>query len=190
LTWAIELQRRQDELFWDEGGGGWFSTTGHDQTVLLRMKETYDGAEPTATSVGAANLLTLSLLLDESVWRERLAQALRAFGTPLDRMGRAVPMMAAVLSQYTSRPAHVVVVGASGADMARGLALHYLPQAITIVASPEQQRRLSDVLPLVKAMAPVDGGAATAYVCRDFTCLPPMTAVAQVVQELAAVAAR
>src|SRR5207248_10230135 len=46
LAWAIELQRRQDELFWDERDGGWFGTTGRDPTVLLRMKEDYDGAEP------------------------------------------------------------------------------------------------------------------------------------------------
>ena len=28
LEWAIALQHRQDELFWDEAGAGWFSTTG------------------------------------------------------------------------------------------------------------------------------------------------------------------
>ena len=50
LEWAITLQRRQDELFWDEADGGWFSTTGRDASVLLRMKEDYDGAEPTASS--------------------------------------------------------------------------------------------------------------------------------------------
>src|SRR5262249_13303129 len=50
LHWAIELQRRQDTLFWDGQEGGWFSTTGRDPTVLLRMKEDYDGAEPTASS--------------------------------------------------------------------------------------------------------------------------------------------
>ncbi len=48
LEWAIALQRRQDELFWDEREGGWFSTTGEDPSVLLRMKEDYDGAEPSA----------------------------------------------------------------------------------------------------------------------------------------------
>lgn len=41
LGWALELQRRQDELFWDDAAGGWFSTTGQDPTVLLRMKEEY-----------------------------------------------------------------------------------------------------------------------------------------------------
>ena len=51
VEWAMALQRRQDELFWDEAGAGWFSTTGQDPAVLLRMKEDYDGAEPTASSV-------------------------------------------------------------------------------------------------------------------------------------------
>ena len=34
--------------------GGWFSTTGRDPTVLLRLKEDYDGAEPAASSVVGA----------------------------------------------------------------------------------------------------------------------------------------
>ena len=63
LEWAIALQRRQDELFWDEADGGWFSTTGRDPSVLLRMKEDYDGAEPTASSVSVLNLLVLSHLV-------------------------------------------------------------------------------------------------------------------------------
>ncbi len=44
-------RRRQDELFWDDADGGWFSTTGDDASVLLRLKEEYDGAEPAASSL-------------------------------------------------------------------------------------------------------------------------------------------
>ena len=39
LEWAMTLQTRQDELFWDADDGGWFSTTGKDESVLLRLKE-------------------------------------------------------------------------------------------------------------------------------------------------------
>jgi hypothetical protein len=46
LTWAVALQERQNERFWDGADGGWFHT-GKDPTVLVRMKEDYDGAEPT-----------------------------------------------------------------------------------------------------------------------------------------------
>ena len=48
LALAQALQRRMDELFWDEAHGGWFSTTGDDPSVLMRLKEDYDGAEPAA----------------------------------------------------------------------------------------------------------------------------------------------
>ena len=45
----------QIERFFDERDGGWFSTTGDDPSVLLRLKEDYDGAEPAAASVTVRN---------------------------------------------------------------------------------------------------------------------------------------
>ena len=86
LEWAIALQERQDELFWDEAGGGWFSTTGRDPSVLLRMKEEYDGAEPTASSVSVLNLLVLSHLVDDARWADRIERTLRLFGTRLEQI--------------------------------------------------------------------------------------------------------
>jgi uncharacterized protein YyaL (SSP411 family) len=65
LEWALALQERQDALFWDPIEGGWFSTTGKDASVLLRLKEDYDGAEPAASSIGVLNLLTLAHLTPE-----------------------------------------------------------------------------------------------------------------------------
>ncbi len=46
LEWAIELQNKMDKLFWDEKGGAYFSVDGGDETLVLRLKEDYDGAEP------------------------------------------------------------------------------------------------------------------------------------------------
>jgi uncharacterized protein YyaL (SSP411 family) len=40
LQWAQQLQHRMDQLFWDpSGAGGYFSTTGTDPTIKLRIKE-------------------------------------------------------------------------------------------------------------------------------------------------------
>jgi uncharacterized protein YyaL (SSP411 family) len=38
VIWAIELQKRQDELFWDEDGGGYFASA-PDEHVLIRLKD-------------------------------------------------------------------------------------------------------------------------------------------------------
>ena len=78
--------------------GGWFSTTGADPSVLVRMKEDYDGAEPSPTSVSAMNLLTLAHLTGERAYADRAAEAIASFGGRLEEQGRAVPFMAAALS--------------------------------------------------------------------------------------------
>lgn len=39
LEWAYHLQQRQDELFLDSNGGGYFSTSGEDKNILLKIKE-------------------------------------------------------------------------------------------------------------------------------------------------------
>lgn len=39
LRWAEELQLRQDGLFWDDQGSGYFCSDPNDNTVLLQLKE-------------------------------------------------------------------------------------------------------------------------------------------------------
>src|SRR6185436_18505251 len=157
LEWAIALQHRQDELFWDEAAGGWFSTTGKDPHVLLRMKEDYDGAEPTASSVSVLNLLVLSHLVPDPAWSDRIERTLRLFGTRLEQMGRGVPMMAAALSAYTAGLSQIVIVEGRGdpagaapaADpdtLDRALALHYLPFSVQLHVTSEGQRALAGSL--------------------------------------------
>jgi uncharacterized protein len=184
INWAAALQRRQDDLFWDEADGGWFSTTGQDPSVLLRIKEDYDGAEPTASSVSALNLLTLSHLIEGAQWTDRIERTLRLFATRLEQIGRAVPMMGAALSTYLAGPQQIVIVGEDGfGELAREVALRYLPFATILAASPEQIRALGETLPAVGAMTTVDGKPA-AYVCRDFVCRQPATTVEELTKQL------
>ncbi len=170
LEWAVTLQRRQDELFWDEADGGWFSTTGRDKTVLLRMKEDYDGAEPTASSVSVLNLLMLSHLVDNPQWSERIERTLRLFGARLEQTGRAVPMMAAALSTAVAGVQQIVLVGdeADRQRLARVIARRYVPFAMTIDVREEHRDRLAVMMPFMAAMRSSRGAAA--YVCRNFTC--------------------
>ena len=191
LEWAIALQRRQDELFWDEQGGGWFSTTGNDPSVLLRMKEDYDGAEPTASSVSVLNLLTLSHLVADAQWSDRIDRTLRLFATRLEQMGRGVPMMAAALSARVAGVQQIVIAegdpsagpGAADDALDRAAAMHYLPFAIQLRLTPETRGALAGSLPFLAAMQPV-AGITAAYVCRDFTCRQPVTTVDALEQEL------
>jgi uncharacterized protein YyaL (SSP411 family) len=185
LEWAIALQHRQDELFWDDAAGGWFSTTGNDPSVLLRMKEDYDGAEPTASSIAVLNLLLLSHLVPDPQWGERIERTLKLFGTRLEQMGRGVPMMAAALSAHTARLQQIVIVEGDADDdsLDRAVALTYLPFSLQLRVASAAQRALAGSLPFLEAMRPVDGRTAV-YVCRDFTCRQPVTTVDALQQEL------
>ena len=207
LAWALSLQRRQDELFWDAVDGGWFSTDGTDPTVLLRLKEDYDGAEPAASSVSVLNLLVIAHLTGDlggdptsaatldragavAVADGAAARVEKTFGffaRRLTELGRGVPMMLAALSEFHAGLLQIVIVGPPGRDDTR--ALHevartsYLPQALLIPVDPSTQDALSSLLPWVASMFMRDDRA-TAYLCRDFTCQAPVTSPDALRQQL------
>jgi uncharacterized protein YyaL (SSP411 family) len=179
LEWARQLQERQDALFWDAVDGGWFSTTGKDPSVLLRLKEDYDGAEPAASSVSVLNLLTLGhLFAEEPRFEEQIRQTLAAFASRAGQMGRSVPMMLAALSTYHAGVPQVVLVGERQAEdtlaVRSVLQEVYVPTMIVVPVLPQHRETLERLLPWVASMRAVDGRA-TAYVCRDFACQSPVT---------------
>jgi len=178
LAWARELQARQDELFWDEEHGGWFSTSGADPSVLVRMKEDYDGAEPAPTSVGALNAVTLAHLTGEQSYADRATAAMMSFGGRLAEQGRAVPFMALAVSTALSGGEQIVIVGERGSADARAMweAAHrsYRPFAVVVLVDSSEQAAIAAHMPWVAEMKMIDGKA-TAYVCRGFACDAPST---------------
>ena len=190
LDWALTLQERQDALFRDPIDGGWFSTTGLDPSVLLRLKEDYDHAEPAASSVSLLNLLTLSHLVAGDAARgfeEEMRQAFGGFASKTAQMSRGVPMLLAALSIYHAGLPQIVLVGDPNADDARALreALQhiYRPAATVVPVLPEHRESLARLLPWIADMRGVNGRAA-AYVCRDFTCQLPATSPAELIAQL------
>jgi hypothetical protein len=189
LEWALAMQDRQNALFWDPIDGGWFSTTGQDASVLLRLKEDYDGAEPAASSIGVLNLMTIAHLGAELNAQSPMPKAqetptpndqveltLGSFAGRAAQSGRTVPMMLAALSTYHSGMPQVVIVGDPASDDTRSLVevvrRRYLPTAITVPVDPSRREPLDRRLPWLAAMKEREGQA-TAYVCRDFACNAP-----------------
>jgi uncharacterized protein len=179
LSWARELQAQQDARFWDENEGGWFSTTGQDPSVLLRLKEDYDGAEPSAGSVSVLNLLALAHLTDDAGARKKAERTLGRYGERAGRAARVIPMMLAGLSTWHAGAAQIVILGddTDAAPLRAEAARHYLPFALIIpvpVTPGERQRAVGQAMPFIAPMRPKDGRA-TAFVCRDFACREPVT---------------
>ncbi|HEY8548935.1 MAG TPA: thioredoxin domain-containing protein [Vicinamibacterales bacterium] len=179
LEWARELQAVQDRLFWDEADGGWFNTTGEDPSVLLRLKEDYDGAEPSASSVSVRNLLDLQHLVPDEEGARRIERTLARFGPEMGQAARVIPFMLANLSAWHAGLSQIVIVGPPGREDTQALhrivASRYLPFALVLPVSPgDMQSALAVSLPWLGSMTMVDGKA-TAYVCRQFACDRPVT---------------
>jgi uncharacterized protein YyaL (SSP411 family) len=188
LELARTLQRRQDEQFWDAARGGWFNTTGADPTVILRMKEDYDGAEPSPSSVSVLNLLVLAHMTNEAELFDRIDRTLRMFGPRIGQLARAVPMMLAALSTWHAGIAQVVIVG-TPADEAMQMLLReasakYDPFSVIVPVHPgDAQASLARLLPFIASME-MREGRATAYVCHNFTCTEPATDPAGLAERL------
>jgi uncharacterized protein YyaL (SSP411 family) len=179
LTWARVLQARQDELFWDDADGGWFSTTGRDASVLLRLKEEYDGAEPAAGSVSVMNLLQLGHLVNDADALSRAERALARFGPRAGRAARAIPFKLAALSAWHAGFAQVVVLGdpadSGTAALRLEAARRYRPFSVDVPVGPGQaQEAARRELPFVGAMRQLEGRP-SAFVCREFACREPVS---------------
>ena len=188
LEFARTLQRRQDEQFWDEEHGGWFNTTGADPSVILRMKEDYDGAEPSPSSMSVLNLLIMTHLTNEAELFDRIDRTLKMFGQRIGQVARAVPMMMAALSTYHAKVAQVVIVGLPADEgtqsLIREAAAKYDPFSVIVPVHPgPSQSQLAQMLPFIDAMNMRDGRA-TAFVCHDFTCSEPTTDAAGLAEQL------
>ncbi|MGE0593598.1 MAG: thioredoxin domain-containing protein [Vicinamibacterales bacterium] len=197
LEWALTLQEQLDTAFADREGGGWFNSSGADETVLVRMKDEQDGAEPSVAALSALNLRALGLLTGREALLARAEQALGAAGPYVPDAARAVPMMLVALSTYHAAPIQVVVAGDPVREDTRALLAvvrqRYMPSAVVVPLRPHFRDALARLLPWTASLAPVAGepaagaSAAAAYVCRHFSCELPSLSPAALAAELDAV---
>jgi uncharacterized protein YyaL (SSP411 family) len=179
LKFATELQATQDRLFFDEKNGGYFSASGKDANVFLRMKDDNDGAEPAASSIAALNLLRLSQIYDDPKLSERAKRTIDAFATILLQFPSGMPQMLVAVENSLGKPRQIVIAGKKDSPETKALLnevhRHFLPQTIVLLADGgEGQNYLAEKNEAIRAMSPVEGRPA-AYACENFTCKAPVT---------------
>jgi uncharacterized protein YyaL (SSP411 family) len=179
LQLAIRLTEKQLEIFEDREGGAFFSTTEGDPELVLRVKEDYDGAEPSGNSVSVMNLVRLAQITDRDQFRQSAGRALSAFSSRLSVAPMAVPQLLAACEFVTGQPREIIFAGArDGAEMQamlRELNRRFVPNRIVLlVDSAEAQKVLAAGIPSIDSMQPVDGHA-TVYVCRHYACQLPVS---------------
>ena len=177
LQWALELTETQVDLFWDEQGDGFFDSL-PDPLVAVRLKNDYDGAEPAANSLAAANLVQLGRLTDNSQWLGLADRTIRSFDEQLRRNPQALPVLLAARQEFLAKPSLVVVAGRRDAEDTKEMLgivqRSRCPGRLLLLADGgENQEFLGKMLPFVRTASMMDGQA-TAYFCRDYTCQLPV----------------
>jgi len=189
LKFALELQRQMDALFWDNESGGYFTVTGHDRNILLRMKEDNDSAEPAASSVAALNLARLAAIRNDPDLLARATKTVNAFARQLAHFPSALPQMLVAFDFLADAPQQIVIAGnlrnQDTVELLREVRKHFLPRAIVLLADgDDSQDFLAKKNQAIRAMTPIDGKSSV-YICENFTCKAPVTDVNELREVLA-----
>jgi uncharacterized protein YyaL (SSP411 family) len=191
LEWAYQLQLVQDTLFWDEADGGYFDSRAGDSSVLVRMKEDYDGAEPAPSSVAASNLIRLGRMLGRSELEERGQKTIEAFAAQWTKLPQAMPQMLIAL-QRAVQPSREIVLNGSRTDPAfaalrREIDSRFLPDAVVVFALEDQSapEGLFAGIAAESLEVAAESDLPQARVCQDFACLMPVSEPADLARVLA-----
>ena len=179
LEAAVALARKMCELFEDPEHGAFFTTTAGDPSLVLRMKDDYDGAEPSGNSMALLDLLRLAHLTDRAEFREPAGRALNSLMPKMSSQPVAVPQMLVALDYSMSARREIVIAGDPDAQSTRAflreLHNHFLPNTITLfIDSDETRAKIAPFFPSAGVMRQVDGQP-TAYVCQNYSCQLPTT---------------
>ena len=179
LELAIRLTEKQMELFEDPVQGAFFASAADDASLVMRVKEDYDGAEPSGNSVAAMNLLRLARFTNRSSFRQSAERTLAAFASRLAATPAALPQLLAACEWLLGEPREIVLVGgrddADTEALLRALHSRFVPnRVIMLVDSHKARRALAAGIPSIEFMERI-ADRASAYVCRNYTCQLPVT---------------
>jgi uncharacterized protein YyaL (SSP411 family) len=178
LKTAGRLAERMIELFEDAAQGGFYATAEGDASLVLRLKDDYDGAEPSGNSVAAVALARLAEMTGRGEFRRSAERAVEAFASRLVSLPVSLPLMLVAADFLRARPRQILLAGAKNdpatLELAREVWRRFLPQRVLLLVDPAAREALAAQLPVAAQVAPIDGKAA-AYVCENYACRLPVT---------------
>ena len=173
LSWAFDLQKQQDTLFWDETSGAYWNTTESNQ-ILIRSKEIYDGAEPSENSISFYNLLRLAKYFDDSYLFEQAERLLAVFHMYLNKAPHISPeLVSNITSIYSGK--QIVIVGDLNSTLVKSFMdevhFHFDPFKVLIFYNQNSEKLFKSKLSFLQQI-PLDKPAV--YICENQTCSLPI----------------
>ena len=165
LREAQRFCRKALSDFFDAEQGGFYLCGRDSESLILRPKESYDGAMPSGNSLMAFNLVRLSALTADADLEKDAKLQLRFLSAEAARYPAGHAMFLLALSDALEPPPEITVVLKSPADRS---VLEKLPLIIPLES-------LVRVLSGPDAEFSLKNGENTFYVCKDHRCMPPVS---------------
>jgi len=173
---AKELMQRVVEKFSGESGA-YYETTSDAEELLVRQVSGYDGVEPSGNSNAALAFLKLSAYLIDPELSKKAENIFLSFYEELMEYGLNSAFMLQALHLYLGGLKEVAIVGkkndAATQSLLTTIRTGFLPNAVFAFAYEEEVAQNAKTIPLLEGRT-LHQGKATAYVCRQGTCLPPV----------------
>ena len=168
LDFAIALAKAMLAKFYDAENGGFWQSAADSTDLILRVKDDYDGAEPSGNSVATLALLKLAAITGRADFRQAADATLHLFATRMEKFPQAVPYMLLALDFALGEPRRVVIAGDVASPEVQRLlrAAHSVYQPNKIVMG-----NTGAVEEFVRTLPANDG--AVVYLCTGNICQPP-----------------
>jgi uncharacterized protein YyaL (SSP411 family) len=175
LQFAIDLADGMIARFYDADTGGFWQSSAEAKDLILRIKDDYDGAEPSGNSVAALAMLKLAAICDEPRYREAGEKTVRLFAERLHQLPQGLPLMLHALDFMLEEPRRVVIAGAFEKEKTGALlaAAHAVYQPNKVVLG-----NVGPVEEFARTLPEKDGP--TVYLCTGKACMPPTSDPAEV----------
>jgi len=175
LKFSLDLAGRGLARFEDEAAGGFFSTEEGASDVLVRVKDDYDGAEPSGNSVATDLLLRLGHVTGMQSLVEKAERSLKAFAPKMKAQPTIAPTMLVALGRWLHDAEQVILrvkeIDAESQMLEREYRRKVSASAIVLSVSDECAGELSEAAPFLAGLE--RRGRTTIYECRNFTCQLP-----------------
>jgi len=175
LEFSVDLASSMLSRFYDKENGGFWQAASDAKDLIMRVKDDYDGAEPSGNSVAMLALLRLGKITDRKEFTDAAEKSLRLFSARLQQLPQAVPYMLQALDFSLEEAKRAVVAGSPESKEAL-LLLHtvhsvYQPNKVILgTAGPVEE--------FAKTLPAKDGPVV--YLCTGTACQPPTKDAARV----------
>ncbi|MFO7447346.1 MAG: thioredoxin domain-containing protein [Ignavibacteriaceae bacterium] len=180
LETALELNEDFIKHFWDEKNHGFFFTADDGEELIVRQKEIYDGAVPSANSIAILNLVRLSRLTGNIRFEEMANEILNAFAKNINTSPSAFSQALAAVDYISGSSYEIIVTGDKNSPetvkILKYLRSIFLPNKVILQKDNNMEQQLNKLSPFTSDYKAKDGKTLV-YVCRNFSCSLPVESI-------------